>query len=51
MWIFVKETDRLSNDDLNRYREPIRYLLSRRFSILQSSDQFEVLRVYNSASR
>lgn len=49
--IFLKETDRLSDDDLSRYGEPVRYLLSRPSSILQSNDRFQILRVDSPDSR
>jgi Dolichyl-phosphate-mannose-protein mannosyltransferase len=49
--IFLKETDRLSDDDLSRYGEQVRYLLSLPSSILQSSDRFQVLSIDNSDSR
>jgi len=49
--IFVKETERLSDADLDRYGEPVRYLLSLPFTVLQSSDRFQILRVNSSNSR
>lgn len=43
--LFVKEAARLSADDLNRYGEPIRFLLSLPSTVLQSNDRFQVVAV------
>jgi hypothetical protein len=48
--IFLKETDKLSDDDLSRYGEQVRYLLSLPSSILQSNDRFRILRMDHSDS-
>jgi hypothetical protein len=48
--IFLMESDDLSDDDLSRYRDQVRYLLSLRSSILQSSDRFQILKVESSDS-
>ncbi len=48
--IFLMERDNLSDDDLGRYGEQIRYLLSLPSSILQKSDRFEILWVDSSDS-
>jgi hypothetical protein len=39
--IFVKETERLSDADLDRYGDPVRYLPSLPFTILHSTDRFK----------
>jgi hypothetical protein len=49
--IFLMESDSLSDDDLGRYGEPVRYLLSRPSSILRSNDRFRILRMDSSNSR
>jgi hypothetical protein len=41
--VFVRETDRLSADDLNRYGEPLRFLLSLPSTVLQSGDGFQIV--------
>jgi len=41
--IFVKETERLSDADLDRYGDPVRYLPSLPFTILHSTDRFQIL--------
>jgi hypothetical protein len=43
--IFLKEANRLSDDDVSRYGKQIRYLLSRPSSILLNTDRFQVLSV------
>jgi hypothetical protein len=48
--IFLIESDNLSDDDMGRYGEQVRYLLSLPSSILQSSDRFQILRVDSSDS-
>jgi hypothetical protein len=49
--IFLKEPDRLSDDDMSRYGEQVRYLLSLPSSILRSSDRCQILRVDSPDSR
>jgi hypothetical protein len=41
--IFVKETERLSVDDLNRYGDQVRYMLSLPSTGLQSNGRFQIL--------
>ncbi len=49
--VFLKETDRLSNDDLSRYGPQVRYLLSLPSNILWSNDRFEILSIDSFTSR
>ncbi len=49
--IFLKETDRLSDDDMSRYGEQVRYLLSLPSDVLQSSGRFQILRMGSADSR
>ncbi|MGC2605463.1 MAG: glycosyltransferase family 39 protein [Silvibacterium sp.] len=43
--LFVKEGDRLSADDLNRYGEPVRFLLSLPYTVLRNNSRFQILAV------
>jgi Dolichyl-phosphate-mannose-protein mannosyltransferase len=49
--IFLKEGDRLSDDDMSRYGEQVRYLLSLPSETLQSNRRFQILRVGSADSR
>jgi hypothetical protein len=49
--IFLKETDRLSDDDMSRYGEQVRYLLSLPSDVLQTNDRFQILRMGSADSR
>jgi hypothetical protein len=49
--IFVKEADRFSDVDLDRYGEPVRYMVSLPSTVLQSGDRFQVLSVDSSKLR
>jgi len=49
--IFLEEADRLSDDDMSRYGEQIRYLLSIPHGTLQSDSRFQILTVGSGDSR
>jgi hypothetical protein len=49
--IFLKEGDRLSDDDMSRYGEQVRYLLSLPSETLQSNSRFQILRMGSADSR